>query len=72
MRADKRFRVLRQALGYSVSVTVARPREGLRLLQRMVASGDPDAVWIVRENLKNHRLASALPAETETLARSLR
>ncbi|MDR7418809.1 MAG: hypothetical protein QN178_07845 [Armatimonadota bacterium] len=55
-----------------MSVTVARPREGLRLLQRMVASGDPDAVWIVRENLKNHRLASALPAETETLARSLR
>ncbi|HEU5329206.1 MAG TPA: hypothetical protein VFU78_14005 [Thermomicrobiales bacterium] len=51
-------RVLRQALGYAVSVaTVAAPDEGFALLARLAQSGDADLHWIARENLKKRRLA---------------
>lgn len=51
-------RVLRQALGYAVSVVAAGdPSAGLPLLERLATSTDPDARWIARENLKKARLA---------------
>lgn len=51
-------RVLRQALGYAVSVVAASdPAAGLPLLERLATSTDPDARWIARENLKKARLA---------------
>ncbi len=51
-------RVLRQALGYAVSVaTAAAPDEGFALLTRLAQSGDADLRWITRENLKKGRLA---------------
>lgn len=51
-------RVLRQALGYAVSVVAgADPAAGLPLLERLATSTDPDARWIARENLKKARLA---------------
>lgn len=51
-------RVLRQALGYAVSVVAAAdPAAGLPLLERLATSTDPDARWIARENLKKARLA---------------
>jgi hypothetical protein len=51
-------RLLRQALGYAVSVaTVAAPDAGFALLARLAQSGDTDLRWIARENLKKSRLA---------------
>jgi hypothetical protein len=48
-------RVLRQALGFTVSVVVAATGD-FALLEDMASSGDPDLRWVVRENLKRHRL----------------
>jgi hypothetical protein len=48
-------RVLRQALGFTVSVVVAATGD-FALLEDMAASGDPDLRWLVRENLKKGRL----------------
>jgi len=47
--------VLRQALGFTVSVAVAASGD-FELLESMAASGDPDLRWVVRENLKKRRL----------------
>lgn len=50
-------RVLRQALGYAVSVVAAAaPDEGVPLLERLATSSDPDARWIAKENLTKARL----------------
>ena len=55
-RADE-VRVLRQALGYAWSVViVADPMRGWPRFQRWSRSADPDARWIVAENLKKNRL----------------
>ncbi len=32
------------------------PEPGIELLLRMAQSGDPDLIWVVRENLKKARL----------------
>jgi hypothetical protein len=42
--------VLRQALGFTISVVVAAG--DFALLEDMASSGDPDLRWVVRENLK--------------------
>ncbi|GIT80822.1 hypothetical protein LLS1_24910 [Leifsonia sp. LS1] len=56
-RRDGDVRVLRQALGYAVSVVAAAaPDDGVPLLERLATSADPDARWIARENLKKARL----------------
>jgi hypothetical protein len=56
-RASDPVRVLRQALGYSVSVVVAAaPDAGFPLMQAWAAWGDPDVRWVIRENLKKKRL----------------
>lgn len=56
-RRDADVRVLRQALGYAVSVVAAAaPDEGVPLLERLATSGDPDARWIAKENLTKARL----------------
>lgn len=56
-RKSESFRILRQALGYTISVVVAAlPREGLAWLERLQQAPDPDVQWIVRENLKKNRL----------------
>lgn len=60
-RRDPEVRTLRQALGYGWSVAVAAlPDEGLPAFARLRASPDPDAAWIVRENLKKARLKRLL------------
>ncbi len=57
-RLHEGFRVLRQGLGYALSVlAAAEPEKGLALLERWAARPDPDVVWILRENLKKKRLA---------------
>ena len=56
-RRSDAFRVLRQTLGYAWSVAiVALPEEGKPLFERLLASGDRDVRWIVRENLRKRRL----------------
>jgi hypothetical protein len=57
-RAEENVRVLRQALGYTVSVAVAAaPETGFELLEHMASTDNPDLHWIVRENLKKKRLS---------------
>lgn len=51
-------RLLRQALGYTLSVvTAARPDDGFALMCEIATWNDPDINWILRENLKKRRLA---------------
>ncbi len=55
-RAD--VRVLRQALGYTLSVVAAAaPEKGFALMRECATWGDPDINWVLRENLKKKRLA---------------
>ncbi len=61
-RVDNRrgpdFQALRKGLGYCWSVAVvALPAEGKPLMEKWLASPDPDVRWIMRENLKKARLA---------------
>ena len=52
------FKALRQGLAYCWSVAVAAaPAEGKTAMEKWLASPDPDARWIMRENLKKNRLA---------------
>jgi hypothetical protein len=70
-RSREDFRVLRQGLGYSLSVfAAALPEAGFPLLRKWAASQDPDVRWIIRENLKKKRLAEASPGEAAALARA--
>jgi hypothetical protein len=66
-RREDDVRTLRQALGYTLSVAVtAAPDAGFTLLERLAASDDKDARWIVRENLKKARL-KAWPERVEAV-----
>jgi hypothetical protein len=56
-RKGDAFKTLRQGLGYCWSVAVAAlPEAGKPLMERWLASSDPDIRWIMRENLKKNRL----------------
>ncbi len=59
VRRDERrrddVRVLRQALGFTVSVAAAATGD-VSLLEEMAASEDPDLQWVARENFKKARL----------------
>ena len=56
-RKGDAFKTLRQGLGYCWSVAVAAlPGEGKPLMEKWLASPDPDIRWIMRENLKKNRL----------------
>jgi hypothetical protein len=63
------FTVLRQGMGYAVSVFAAHcPGEGFALLEKSAAVRDPDLAWIVRENLKKKRISNDFPEETARVA----
>ena len=63
-RKDEAFKILRQGLGYALSVFVAAsPAEGFALLRKTAAVRDADMAWVIRENLKKKRLAAAFPRE---------
>ena len=71
-RAREDFRVLRQGLGYALSVFVDKlPEAGFPLLEKWAGVDDADVKWILRENLKKKRLAGRHPRETAALSRSL-
>jgi hypothetical protein len=56
-RKSDAFKTLRQGLGYCWSVAVAAlPASGRPLMEKWLASADPDICWIMRENLKKNRL----------------
>lgn len=59
-RKEENFRILRQALGYTLSVAVAAElkwaENGIGLLRMFIHSPDEDIQWIIRENLKKNRL----------------
>ena len=55
---DESFKVLRQGMGYCWSVAVAAfPDEGKLLIEKWLASGNKDIIWIMKENLKKNRLS---------------
>ena len=54
---DEAFKVLRQGLGYCWSVAIAAlPKEGKPVMEKWIASKNPDVQWIMKENLKKNRL----------------
>lgn len=56
-RREEDVRILRQALGFTVSVAIAAaPDAGFDWLYKLASSSDPDVQWLVRENLKKNRL----------------
>ena len=63
-RKTSEFKILRQALGYSLSVVVcAIPKEGFEYMQRIAGSNDGDVLWVIRENLMKNRLVRNFPEE---------
>jgi hypothetical protein len=72
-RASPGFRVLRQGLGYSLSVVVsAIPEEGFNYIRELVDTGDKDLLWVVKENLKKARLVKHYPDQVLSIRRYLR
>jgi hypothetical protein len=68
-RKEDEFRVLKQALGYALSVFAHfDPAAGFPLLRKIAAVQDRDMAWIVRENLKKKRLADSFPQEVNQVA----
>ena len=67
-RRTEPFRVLRQALGYAVSVFVAAlPAEGFDLLRKAASLEDRDVAWVVKENLAKKRLTKSHAAEVKAV-----
>ena len=72
-RRDVSLRVLRKGLGYTLSVVVhAIPEEGFALMGRLASSGDPDILWIVKQNLKKKRLVGSHPEAVDSVRQQLR
>ncbi len=68
-RKTEAFRILRKALGYTLSVVVyALPDAGFEYMAAdLINTQDSDVRWIVKENLKKNRLAKNYPEEVETM-----
>jgi hypothetical protein len=65
-RKTEAFRVLRKALGYTLSlVVVVLPERGFELIDAMIYSQDPDLLWIAKSNLKKNRLLKRFPEQVE-------
>jgi len=72
-RKTAEFKTLRQALGFTLSVVVAAVGdEGIRYLQELASSKDPDVRWVVKENLKKDRLKRLYPKQVKALGLELR
>jgi hypothetical protein len=68
-RKTEAFRVLRKALGYTLSLVIAAvPQRGFKLVDDLISSGDPDLTWIVKSNLKKKRLLKKFPDQVESRA----
>ncbi len=63
-RKSEDFRVLRKALGYTLSIVVhAIPEKGFEFMAQLAETQDTDVRWIVRESLKKSRLIKNYPKE---------
>ena len=70
-RKREDVRVLRQSLGYTLSVvTAADPDKGFALMRDCAKWDDADINWILRENLKKKRLAKYVQ-QTEKVSKLL-
>jgi hypothetical protein len=68
-RKEESFKVLRQGMGYALSVFVAKlPGDGFTLMRKSAAVRDADIAWIVRENLKKKRLTDRFAEDVEQVA----
>jgi 3-methyladenine DNA glycosylase AlkC len=71
-RKGEGFKVLRKALGYTLSVVVREvPGEGFHFMEQLVATRDKDIVWIVKQNLRKKRLAENFPEEIAEIRRRI-
>lgn len=71
-RKSEDFRVLRKALGYTLSVVIVPlPKEGFEYLRQFARTNDPDIYRIIKENLKKNRLLKNFPKEVESLKKLL-
>jgi hypothetical protein len=71
-RKTEDFRVLKKALGYTLSVVVkASPRPGFDYMAQLVDTQDKDVQWIVKENLKKNRVVKNFPEEVATIKHRL-
>lgn len=71
-RKSDEFRILRKALGYTLSVVVkAVPSTGFQLLEELIKKENADIKWIVKENLKKKRLLSNFPEEVALLTNKM-
>ncbi len=67
-RKSEEFKALKKGLAYTLSVVVcAAASEGFALISHLLAVGDPDVQWIVKENLKKNRLIKKFPVEVEAI-----
>lgn len=65
---DPGYRVLRQGLGYTLSLVVAaEPGAGFALLGRLAVRPGRDLAWVLRSNLGKARLSRAFPAEVQSV-----
>ncbi|MBN1993575.1 MAG: hypothetical protein JW953_12820 [Anaerolineae bacterium] len=72
-RKTEDFRILKKALGYTLSVVVkASPQPGFTYMAQLVDTQDKDIQWIVKENLKKNRLVKNFPKEVATIKRQLK
>lgn len=68
-RKVESFKVLRQGMGYALSVFVSKsPGDGFMLMRKSAAVRDADIAWIVRENLKKKRLTEHFAKDVQQVA----
>jgi hypothetical protein len=71
-RKSEAFKILRQALGYTLSVVVhAAPKEGFEFMAQLIDSQDADVLWVVKQNLKKSRLVKNFPQKVESIKKLL-
>ena len=71
-RRSDDFRILRKALGYTLSVVVqAVPDPGFGFMTGLIETRDPDLAWIVKQNLQKNRMLKNFPVQVEAARRLL-
>lgn len=71
-RKSENFRILRKALGFTLSVVVCKiPEPGFEFMHYLVNSRDADIRWILKENLKKNRLIKNFPEQVESMKKLL-
>ena len=71
-RKSEAFRILRKALGYTLSVVVtAVAQDGFEYMAQLIGTQDSDVLWIVKQNLKKNRLVKNFPEAVEATLKLL-